>query len=300
MLLKDEVKMSVPADFIKNIMKGKPMVFELSESQKGYNPVSKKKEAPKGRGVLTYYTIQEKNSTVEMRYAETKRPGKAVGGTSVWVYNPDTVDFMRKGTVTLDPSIPNHAELAYILYYHPCRDGSPNANKTSQVIFRLIDKQQDAAKNNATAKARSQAESKIFGWSEAVLKEMAYGFGNVAAHSQSVDELQEFLVNRAALNPSAFLAQIEAHDMTMKAAIVEGQSLGVVNYNVATKSWSWGTAAGEKVGNEICKNDKGQDEVTRLIKFFNTSLKEDNQEYFLEYLDIAKTGRDAPVKEKSE
>lgn len=283
MLLKNDVRMDVPKTFVENFTK--PVTFELCESQTPINPATKKRQFPRSRGLEPFYSYFEKQQMVTLRYADQKQPGKIPGQFD---YSPTEIEFLSKGNIVLDPTVARHIELYFWLFNHPQNQSSPNRDDKKMHIFYQVNEEKKAEEKIGKRKARHDAEEKILNeWSETQLKEIALGFGDTLALEKTVPMLQDFLLTVMEKDPVGFFKKATAEDMAMRANIVEGLALKVIVFNDPERTFYWG-ADPEKNGAEICKVPTEQDEKSRLIKFFNTALKSENEEYFMERLTEAR------------
>lgn len=293
MILKDGKKTPLPKNFSDGITK--PIVFELHSSQGGYNAATHKTQFPGSRGILPFYTIREKvdqskgaaTIMVEYRYATSQTPDPNMKGE--YLYNPPEIAFI-KGQLICDPAKKEHLDLIYILRNHP-----KNANNSDGTpIFYEVDPEKNANERINKTMARHESEEKILKeWNEDQLREVAFSFGDILAGEKSKKLLQDYLLTKMESDPVGFFKKATAEDLILRANISEALALKVLVFNEAEKIWFWGVDKDreDKSGNEICRLRADEDPKTRLMIFFNHSVKSENLDYFLDKLKDAREAK---------
>lgn len=292
MFLKDGVKTGIPDDFVKEFKK--TVVFELCQSQGGFNAGTGKHQFPVIRGILPFYNVDELKKdekgnavtkAVEWRYAQsaTNLKNGAVD------YNPATLDFAA-GRIVCDPASPNAKEIYFLLANHPANQGNPKRDATKSPIFFMVDPIRTAREEMEIRKARHKAEEIILGSTdEKFLRKIALHYEDIQANDRNLDQLQKYLLPMVEKNPKKFIEDVELlqNEESMRGMITEAIALGIVE--LKGLDWYWKNTSEEKAGNLICKvANRGDDAVSRLIRFLERAQDDNGMEYFIEQFKAAK------------
>lgn len=286
MLFEDGKKFNIPKEFLNSFTK--PVTFQLTDNQGGFNVASGKIQFPASRGILPFYSYRKKvqgggSTLVELRYAANQRKD----GEGEYVYTPSTIDFI-KGQFTCDPGNKNHIDIYYLLKNHPkCKD---SAEAEGIPFFYEINPEKIAEDDVNRRIAKHDADELILkGWDEDQLKVIAFAFGDLHAEDKSKSQLQAFLSRLVDKDPVGFYKQAKSEELILRSNIVKGQSLKVIVEKEGVWYWGENKENDNKSSAEICRVRSGEDAITRLMIFFNRSVKAENLDYFLERLKAAQS-----------
>ncbi len=263
-----------------HIHKTRPSAIEKNRGKR-----MRQRQSPRSFRVDTQYTVyDEEGNALAYHYYKTK--SEKTNGNMVAVnYQPLYIIFEQSGVLRV-----RDAELWWYMVNHPRQASSPFKDETRKANFFFENKGQEARRNKARKSTLMEALRLLYGNDDEALDregllEMARFYGITGGDRKTDDEFRQELETFAYKHPKEFINVLNNPVAQCIVSIKKCKEAKIVNYNGATRTWSF--MSGDKVGDKIhvVKKSSSKDPISLLAEWMVKHDRKQNYEAMMDALE---------------